>query len=195
MTGPAIGISLTETQWLTSLRTVLGAMPLQAQIQANGQFYPIEILRAQTNRVPQPAGPDFVMMTPGSLARLETNTTTFDSPTITGTRSDTQPQRVTVQVDVYGPNSAANATIITTLFRSSWATDLFQQLVTGDAVQPLYTSDPRQLPYLNGEQQIEERYSIDLEMQVNPITTVAQQFMDEIAISGFYEVDAAFPPE
>ena len=41
---------------------------------------------------------------------------------------------------------------------------------------PLYTSTPRQMPFDNGEQQVEERWVIDLCMQANVTITTTMQF-------------------
>src|ERR1044072_142734 len=54
------------------------------------------------------------------------------------------PTRVTVQLDVHGPNSAENAQTISTLFRDDFAVQAFK--ASGFDVTPLYVSDPRQLP-------------------------------------------------
>ena len=93
-----------------------------------------------------------------------------------GQRDDTVPTKLTIQADIHGPSSADNVQRILTLFRSDYATDIMINVV------PLYTSDPRQMPFINAEQQIENRWSIDLVMQVNPTVVTPQQFFDDALI-------------
>jgi hypothetical protein len=107
-----------------------------------------------------------------------------------GGKTSLQPMKVTVQVDVHGPASADNAQVISTLFRDEYGVTQFA--TSGFDVVPLYADDPKQLPYLNGEQQIEERWSIDAVMQTNPVVTTPMQFMDAIAVNTI-NVDAAYP--
>lgn len=95
-----------------------------------------------------------------------------------GTRSVLQPVKITVQLDVHGPSSADNAQIITTLFRDEFGVQAFQ--ASGFDVSPLYADEAHQMPFVNGEQQVEERWVVDLVMQCNPVLTVPQQFADEL---------------
>ena len=98
-----------------------------------------------------------------------------------GIKSALQSTMVTVQLDVHGPASADNTQIITTLFRDEYACTFFSDLQP--ALQPLYTSDPRQAPFINGEAQVEYRWTVDAVMQANPVVTVPQQFADEVVIT------------
>ena len=176
-------INITEAQTISALASfLLACLP-------SG----VEVVRAQDNRVPEPKGSNFVTMTPILRERLATNTdtTTDGYPDAPGVLTAIQPVRVTIQVDVHGPASADNAQTITTLFRDGWGVDKFA--ATGFTVAPLYCSDQRQLPFENGEHQIEERYSIDCVMQANPIITVSQDFADKLGV-GLIEVDAVYPP-
>lgn len=95
-----------------------------------------------------------------------------------GTRSILQPVQVTVQIDIHGPSSPDNSQIITTLLRDEYATDFFS--TTGFDVTPLYADDPRQMPFSNGEQQIENRWVVNAALQCNPVLTIPQQFADEL---------------
>jgi hypothetical protein len=224
-------LSLSESQTLTALRSfLLSVLPAG-----------IEVIRGQDNRVSEPDGDDFVVMTPMLRTRLETNVAAYDDVSYTGsiagsvmtvtgvsfgtiavgdpvfgvgvtagtvvkavvsgsggvgtytvspsqtiasqvlssgTRSVLQPVQVTVQIDIHGPASPDNAQIITTLLRDEYATDLFAS--SGFDVTPLYANDPRQMPFTNGEQQVENRWVVDAVLQCNPILTVPQQFADEL---------------
>jgi len=226
-------ISLTETQILTVLRSfLLAVLPPRT-----------EVVRGQTNRVPEPAGENFVVMTPILRERLATNRTNYHDAALTGsatgqtltvtavefgeivigaplfgpgirdgiyvasfgtgtggvgtyvlnapimpvtgalyagTGQAMQATRVTVQIDVHGPESADNAQRIATLLRDEYACDFFADQ-RGD-VAPLYASEPRQAPFLNGEKQIESRWTLDAVLQANPVVTTPQRFAGEVSI-------------
>jgi len=180
----AITLSLTEAQTFIALRQfLLAIMPIG-----------MEIVRGEDNRVSEPVAPDYILMSPlGLRERLSTNFTEYsdgypDDPQI---RKDTEPTKVTMQVDVHGPLSADYTQIITTLFQSDFGFDKFAESIYD--VRPLYASEPRHMPFTNGEQQIELRWSIDLVMQCNPVLTNAQDFAAQLAIN-LIDVDAVYPP-
>ncbi|WP_321905128.1 phage neck terminator protein [Paraburkholderia tropica] len=95
-----------------------------------------------------------------------------------GSKSMLQATQVTVQVDVYGPDSADYAQIITTVFRDAYGADLFSS--SGFDVTPLHADEANQMPLIDGEAQFEDRWTIRCVMQCNPILTVPQQFADEL---------------
>ncbi len=100
-----------------------------------------------------------------------------------GTLAALQKTEVTVQADVHGPSSADNAARIATLFRDQYGVSAFQ--TAGIALCPLYTSEPRQMPFDNGEQQVEERWVVDLCMQADVTITTTMQFADQLDITLF----------
>jgi hypothetical protein len=108
-----------------------------------------------------------------------------------GLREDMAATKWTVQLDVHGPLSGDNIQAIYSLFFSEYATNVFSS--TGFDVTPLTSTQPRQIPFLNAEQQIEYRWSIDLDMQINPIVSTPQQFFDEVEVS-ITEVDTPKGP-
>jgi hypothetical protein len=223
----SISLSITETQIFTTLRNFL------ISILPTGT----PVIRAQTNRVPEPANTNFVTMTPLFQERMATNIeglvetlfagsisgTTLTISSITtgtvaigsqiygpnvaagtiitalgtgtggtgtytvnnsqsvagstmqaGTSQVEQTTQVTIQLDVHGPASADNAQIISTLFRDQYGTNFFE--MSGFNLDALYTSDPKQMPFINGEQQFEERWTIDVMLEANAIVTIPQQF-------------------
>lgn len=239
----SITLSLSEVQIFTALRSFLLAI-LPAGI---------EVVKAQDNRVPEPAGTNFVTMTPILRERLETNVDTYSDTAFVGsisgntltvtsislgaitlgaqllgnnlaantvvtalgtgtggigtytvTPSQTvaiqtiaagvqyllQPIKFTAQLDVHGPSAGDNVQIISTAWRDGFAVDQFS--TSGFDVTPLYASDPHQMPFENAEQQIEERYVIDVVMQANPILTVPQQFASQLE-ANLIEVQAQYP--
>ena len=181
MTYPTL--NLTESQALTALRAfLLSILPAGT-----------EVVKGQDNRVAQPTGPDFVVLTPILRERMAVNVVTFTDgyPSNPQTRSDLQSVRMTVQADIHGPAGADSAQIITTLFRSEVATSAFAASVFD--VMPIFNSEPRQAPFLNEAQQIETRWSVDLVLQCNPVVTTAQEFASALSV-GVVSVDAAYPP-
>jgi hypothetical protein len=107
-----------------------------------------------------------------------------------GTLTAIQYTDMAIQCDVHGPNSGDNAQIISTLMRDWYGVNAFEE--QGFDIQPLYADDPRQIPFINAEQQYEERWSVDVRLQINPIVTVTQQFADALVASTIL-VEAAFP--
>lgn len=165
----SLSLSLTQSQTLTALRTVLiGMLPAG-----------IEIIEAEDNRVPEPEGPDFAIMTPLFRDRLSYNVVCYDPEA--GTRTETMATEFTVQIDVHGPNSADSMQIIHTLFPSQYGVDAFA--ATGYPVAPLSTSRPHQAPFSNSEQQIEMRWTIDLVLEVKPAITLPQDFADSLSVT------------
>jgi hypothetical protein len=99
-------------------------------------------------------------------------------PIYCGTLAMLEAQEFSIQVDVHGPSSADNATRITTQWRSQ--TGVQACLNAGGIIAPFYTTDPRQLPFINDQDQWEDRWAIDLLMQANTVVTVTQQFADQL---------------
>jgi hypothetical protein len=97
-----------------------------------------------------------------------------------GSEDVLQPTQVVVQIDVHGPAGADNAQIISTLFRDEYGVSLFETYNAG--VIPLFTEDPRQLPFITGEQQYEDRWVVEAMLQVNAVVTVPEQYADSITV-------------
>jgi hypothetical protein len=95
-----------------------------------------------------------------------------------GKVSLTQPTRLTVQVDVHGDAASDNAQIISTAFQDQVAQDYFDPATTN--VAPLYCDSPRQMPFINGENQYEDRYIVDLHLSVDQTVVFSQQFADTL---------------
>lgn len=98
-----------------------------------------------------------------------------------GTQNDLQPTRITVQLDVHGPNSADNSQTISTLFRDDFATLFFFK--SGVDVRPLYADDPKQVPFLNAEQQYETRYIVEAVLQANQVIAPPQDYADQLLVT------------
>ncbi len=107
---------------------------------------------------------------------------TVPSQTIAGgVKTMLNPVKMTIQCDIHGSFSCDNAHIITTAFRDVYACDKFAE--SNKNVFPLFSSEPKQIPFNNSEQQVEERWVVDLTVQVNPIITISQQFFNNLTIT------------
>ena len=141
-----------------------------------------EVFQGQDSRVPEPSALNFVIMTPLSRRRIETNGYAYAPPpgvTIArGTETVTQAFEVTFQLDFHsastGDSSDASVSV-STLFRDDIAVQAFSD--SGLPIAPLYADDPRQVPFLNAEQQYESRWVLDACIQVNAGVVWAQDFM------------------
>lgn len=102
-----------------------------------------------------------------------------------------QSTRLEVQIDIHGPASGDNAQILSTVLRDELAIELLAQ--SGFDVTPLYADSPRQIPFLNGEHQVENRWIVSTSLEVNPTVSWPQQFASSLRV-GLIEVDEQFPP-
>ena len=133
------------------------------------------VVAGQENRVPEPKEPNYIVFIPLRMPRLATN---FEELAGAGlqrglVRSVKQNTEVVFQLDVHGPQAFNNANRISTLFRSSYATDYFEG--KGMPIAPLFADDPRQAQFVDGEKQYEDRYIVEAHLQVNfTMTAVAQ---------------------
>lgn len=163
-------VSPTEENVLAALRSfILSIVP-------DG----VEIIEGQDNRVAEPAGPDYIVMTPTNRNRLSTNYSSWDetgfNPTMIVAEYDTE---FTAQLDLHGPNSSDYASAISTLFRDYYACD---QMV-GTGVTPLYATDGKQMPFINGENQFENRWVMTVSLQITPAVSTPMQFADRLDVT------------
>jgi hypothetical protein len=230
-----VSISPNESQINAALRSyLLSILPVG-----------VEVVLGEQNRVPEPAGSDFVVFTPLFRNRLSTNWDVYQDVTYTGSISGTtltitaapstaslqvgspvfgtsitlgttisalgtgtggvgtyqvtpsqtvgsaliasgatqftQPTQITAQLDVHGPNSADNAQVITTLFRDGFTFDALGG--TAGVICPLHADDPKEVPFMNAEQQYEVRWIVTALFQSNQVVTVTgQQFATQVTI-------------
>lgn len=129
-----------------------------------------EIVRGQINRVATPKNP-CVILSDLLLVDLETP---WDLGEITASAIDMRaPKRIDIQADFYGPDSSDQCAAVKGVLRSGYATSQFP-----DGIKPLYCTDGMQVDYSNGEQQWQQRYSITVSLQYNPVVGLPQQFAD-----------------
>ena len=164
--------TVTQSQIQTALRTfLLSVLPTGW-----------EIFEGQDNRVPEPQITDFVVMTIISRQRLETNGYVYTPPPgtqlVPGSETITQAFQVTFQLDFHSANigdSSDAAVMVSTLFRDDVAVQSFTD--SGYPIAPLHADDPKQIPFINAEQQFETRWVLDAVLQVNAGVVWSQQFM------------------
>jgi hypothetical protein len=107
-----------------------------------------------------------------------------------GLRLDVASTEWRVQLDVHGPSSGDNSRIIETLFRSEAASAAFAG--TGIDISPLFCEEPRQLAFIDAEQQYDggnpatgapgERWIVEAALQANPAISTPQQFADQVKV-------------
>ncbi len=173
-----VSISITDTDVFSALRTfLLASLPSGT-----------EVIQAQNNGVPMPLG-GFVAMNNAGTKRLATNVDTYVDPgTNPGTKDVLMKAEYHIDLDFYGPNSAAWANTIQALFRDEYATSSFPS-----NIQPLYADDPVQVPFIDGEQQYEQRWRMTTVLQYDPVVSVSQDFAGTLTV-GIVEIDTKYPP-
>lgn len=170
-----VTISITEDAVITAVRAFIISILDPA----------VQVVQGQVNDVPEPTSQDFITMTPLMRKRLSTNKDSWDTgnpdPNAVASERGTL---LTIQLDIHGPNSADNAQIITTLWRDEFACSAIDAAV----FQPLYASDGHQMPFINGEKRFENRWTLDLMLQSNPIVETPMQFADSL-VAGLIVAD------
>lgn len=144
---------------------------------------------AGTTVVAQISGP-----TGGAGTYTVTGTQTISTETMaTGALALEQGAQMMVQIDFHtDDNTAADlAQIASTILRSATGVQMFEDQALG--VVPLYADDPRQAPFINESQQIEWRWILEANFQINQVASVSQQYMDNADIV-LVSVDAEYPP-
>jgi len=115
--------------------------------------------------------------------------TVSSSQLAAGTANLMQKTKLHVQCDVHGPESSNNAVAIEIAMWDDIANRFFNPDVSG--VAPLYADDPRQSPFVNGENQFEDRWVVDIYVQTNQTVYFSQQFaaavdVDVISVAAQY---------
>ena len=167
----AIPLDLTDEVFMTGLRTfVLSVLPVG-----------VECFQGQANRVVEPVGPDFIVMTPANRMRMATNVDSYDTtdaaPTVLDIAASTQ---FSVQLDIHGPNGSDYAQTIATLFRDEYGC---RELDPTGRIAPLFADDGKQMPFINGENQFENRWVMNLAMQGSPTISTPQDFAANVAVT------------
>lgn len=158
-----------ETTALASLRAFLFA--------TFSDIPDLQVIKGQENRVASPLG-SYIVTTLMNKVRLSTNRVTYAPDVLPTFRNINVPFQLSVQLDFYGSDASENVSRVAACFQDVGAFDFFRRL--NAAVLPLYASDPRQMQYISSSQQYEERWTLDLEFQINPDYAVNQDFFDTV---------------
>jgi hypothetical protein len=145
------------------------------------------VVQGRPNRASMPM-PGFVSVQALFDRRLRTNVDTWDetdpSPT---TQTLEQGLELTVQIDCFGPQSHDWANMLSTILRDEVGCNAL-----APSCQPLYADEARMIALVDGEEQYEERWALDAKLQMNPITTVPQQYADVLELT-LINVPEKFP--
>jgi hypothetical protein len=136
----------------------------------------VPVYRGVVNRVAAPLPQSgFVILTPIYQQRLQWNIDTASaSPALT--QQMQAAYQLDVQADIYGSGGWTGtwASMLIAVWNDEFACNLMQNS------QPLYVLDSRMIPLTDSEQQYEERWSLTLAAQYNPVVTPAQLYADAI---------------
>ena len=100
------------------------------------------------------------------------------------------------QIDFHSPDNSAGdfAQIVSTTMRDEYGTTFFLNLDAPlDQVSPLLADDPKQVPFINDQDQYELRWMVEARLQVNQTVIVPQKYADAVSVT-IKDVSAAFPP-
>lgn len=155
-----------------------------SQLMASG----VPVIQELDNRVPMPEG-GFVLMDCISKTRLGTGTMTYeDDVTETSTKYNQSIDYV-IQLDFYGDNAGDWVAAVSTLWRSPQACEYLR----GSGIQPLYHDDAKQISFVDGENQYQHRWILDVHLQYTPTVTTSQQFFNQVGTLSLINVDVTYP--
>jgi hypothetical protein len=113
-----------------------------------------------------------------------------------GAASLMQEATVRVQLDFHSADLTAGdmAQTVSTMLRDEVGVDFFAGLAPPlNGVVPLYADDPRQMPFINDQQQYEWRWIVDALLQANQTVSVPAQYADSVSVT-VINVQASYGP-
>ena len=137
----------------------------------------VEVIQSQQDMTPAGLDP-FITMTTLGLDVMSTNRISYDSDA--GIESHARTTRWRCQLDFYGLNAYDMASVISMAFRFEWACSAFKSL--GYPVYPVAGREPRQTSFVNSESNFEERWSVDVEMMIDPVVTLPRDFFSDVSV-------------
>jgi hypothetical protein len=151
-----------------------------------------EIIIGQENLVPEPTGDNFIMMVPLNRSRLAYNIDSWPTSGSYPTQATSLAKtKFALQLDFHGVGSSDMMQTFGTLFMDEYACDFFSG--TPYDIAPLFSTDPIQAPFINGEKQYEDRWTMNALFELNAVVATPQQFATTLTPT-VIEVDAAYPP-
>ncbi len=147
------------------------------------------VLQSWPNRAPTPEDPNFIYMSILNQSRQSTNIHEVDEPTKVETIS--QPLRVPVQIDCYGPEALTWATIISTILRDTRGIDFLKNL----GVTSLFSDEAKNLTGVHlGDEQNVNRWMVEAELQYIGSVSLSTETFTEANVD-LIEVYATYPQE
>lgn len=133
------------------------------------------VIQGQPNRVAEPGAPTFIVFVPSLRTRMATTVETWGGPapsTVTNSAST----NFQAQVDLHGDGGSDIAQNVATLLRSQWGVEQFE----GTGIVPLFATDGMQAPFVNGEGQYENRWTMTIALGASPSVSTPQDFADSL---------------
>jgi hypothetical protein len=175
---PSITTDQLYTAVGTFIQTVLGVDPATSVT--------VAVTRGQINRVSMP-NTAFVNMWLADNDPLRTNVDTWQQSAQTQTTETGT--RVKMRVDFYGPLSNDWQKAVTALWR-----DYYGAAQLAPVCAPLYYGNAVHATLIDGEEQYEDRWIVDLFLQYNPQFVVSQQTANPPLKITVVNVEQKYPP-
>lgn len=148
--------------------------------------------KSQANRTSQPPDPS-IELTPILRVPLNTPVSTYDPEA--GTQTVTENTRIDIQADFRGEGMGDVARAVKAIWRSISAPSSLQAAAGIKDIAPLYCSDELQSPFITGERQYAERWTVTLTLQYNADVTIPQAFFDSAVPVQRIAADVIYPVE
>lgn len=143
----------------------------------------VEIIYAQENNVPVPAG-DYILINVVGNSKKSSNRRTYGAD---GSVSLWTPYEASVQLDFFGDGGGDRFALFSALWFDDFAFDWFAQNDT--VCRPLYCNDGIQTPFLNESDNFEQRWMANAFLQVNQTIVLEQPIAINPGKVAFVEVD------
>lgn len=134
------------------------------------------VVRGYVNRVTKPATDDYILITPMSHVQLSKKRTAWDGET--SVKDITIPTRRRVQIDCCGSKADVWAKTLFACFGDISIVDMMAEY----NVTPLWAEAPQDLTEADDNEQYHPRYMLELQVQVNPTTSVELESATEAII-------------
>ena len=133
------------------------------------------VLQGQQNRVP-PRKKKFVVMQEIGRSRLATNLRNYYAEGDNELQQNITSTEISIQIDIYGPDSADIAQQFEILFRDYIAADFFPRNIA-----PLYCENFRQIALQDTEKQYNQRWTTTAKFNILPETITKIEFIHDIS--------------
>ena len=133
------------------------------------------VMQGQQNRVPPPKK-KFVVMQEIGRSRLATNLRNYYAEGDNELQQNITSTEISIQIDIYGPDSADIAQQFEILFRDYIATDFFPKNIA-----PLYCENFRQIALQDTEKQYNQRWTTTAKFNILPETITKIEFIHNIS--------------